>query len=419
MFSLDLGLQYLLSLGEKLRRGEIEARHVFGDDEPDAGHAEGTESREDKRADALHILVDKLKEAQRLLDTEQLEVRRLEQRLGHPAADILHHAARILAERKDTALDESPLFRAPAAQVVEAANAIHEARRNAQRALLLRRLFLHRLACPPFRPGLNPPGLVGECEGVPAGFFFLTRHPIWSMVSAFDHGGLGRNRMQPQNAGRPVASWCPGETPGREAVPAIMPRRRPIASIAAIAGVLRLFLELAAPAPVAAQAGTWTLTGKVIGTASANGRTVQRMERSTGTLILAEDGTYRAPGGILGCPMGTVVFPAEVGTWRLVSRRQILASPSNLQDEIAALRECLGFPLVIRSDHLSARLSRDGQRLRVRERVSGSARVRGVTVAFSVLARLVGTLSGPPGAPAPGGRPPALARTIAAALTDR
>ena len=35
VFSLDLALQYVLTLAEKLRRGEIEARHIFGDDEPE------------------------------------------------------------------------------------------------------------------------------------------------------------------------------------------------------------------------------------------------------------------------------------------------------------------------------------------------------------------------------------------------
>ena len=194
VFSLDLALQYVLALADKLRRGEIEARQIFGDDEPETEPAEGTESKEDKRAEAflrqvsklkrlagerdklvaeagkakttkarhariekrlviiaqavrevlletqigakhVQMLVDKLKEAQRLVDTDQHEVRRLEQRLGHPAADILKHAARIRADEKDAARTASRLFRAPAAQVVEAADAIREARRKAQQVL--------------------------------------------------------------------------------------------------------------------------------------------------------------------------------------------------------------------------------------------------------------------------------------------
>ncbi len=43
VFSLDLALQYVLNLGDRLKRGEIEARHVFGDDDATA------ESRPDGR----------------------------------------------------------------------------------------------------------------------------------------------------------------------------------------------------------------------------------------------------------------------------------------------------------------------------------------------------------------------------------
>src|SRR5438128_11612431 len=61
VFSLDLALQYVLTLAEKLRRGEIEARHIFGDDEPETEPAEGTESKEHKRAEAFLRQVSKLK----------------------------------------------------------------------------------------------------------------------------------------------------------------------------------------------------------------------------------------------------------------------------------------------------------------------------------------------------------------------
>jgi RNA polymerase primary sigma factor len=194
VFSLDLALQYVLTLADKLRRGEIEARHIFGDDEPETEQTEGTESKEDKRADAflkqvsklrrfagerdklvaeagraktskvrhariakrlqiikhavrdvlletqigakhVQMLVDKLKEASRLIETDAHEVRRLEQRLGRPVADILKHAARIRADEKDAARTASRLFRAPAVQVVEAADTIREARRKAQQVL--------------------------------------------------------------------------------------------------------------------------------------------------------------------------------------------------------------------------------------------------------------------------------------------
>jgi len=61
VFSLDLALQYVMNLAERLRKGEIEARHIFGDDEPETEPVEGTESKEDKRADAFLKQVSRLK----------------------------------------------------------------------------------------------------------------------------------------------------------------------------------------------------------------------------------------------------------------------------------------------------------------------------------------------------------------------
>jgi RNA polymerase primary sigma factor len=194
VFSLDLAVQYVFNLAERLRAAEIEARHIFGDDEPETEPAEGAETKEDKRADAflkqvsrlrrlagerdklvserdkprtsktrrvriekrlevigralrdclletqigakhVMLLVDKLKEAQRLIDMEHIEIRRLEQRLGHSPTEILKHAARIRADEKDASRVASRLFRAPAAAVVEAADVIREARRKSQQVL--------------------------------------------------------------------------------------------------------------------------------------------------------------------------------------------------------------------------------------------------------------------------------------------
>jgi RNA polymerase primary sigma factor len=194
VFSLDLAHQYVIALSERLRHGEIEARHIFGDDEPEAEAAEGTEVKEDKRADAflrqvsrlkrlageraklvaererprtskvrrsriekrlviirlavrdcllemqigakhIMLLVDKLKEAARLIGAEQIEIRRLEDRMGHSAAEIMKHAARIRADDRDASRSASRLFRVSAAHVVEAADVIREARRKAQQIL--------------------------------------------------------------------------------------------------------------------------------------------------------------------------------------------------------------------------------------------------------------------------------------------
>ncbi len=199
VYSLDISLQYVLTLAERLRSGEIEARHVFGDDDQEAtataaDTAEGAEPKEDKRTegflrqagklrrlaterqklvaerersrtskvrkekiarrlelirlavrDALmeltvgvkHInaLVEKLKEAQKVIDTGHLETRRLEQRMRNPATEIIKHAGRIRGEEKDANRIASRVFHASATLVVEAADTIREARRRSLQVL--------------------------------------------------------------------------------------------------------------------------------------------------------------------------------------------------------------------------------------------------------------------------------------------
>jgi RNA polymerase primary sigma factor len=197
VFSLDLAVQYVLGLADRLKRGEIEARHVFGDDDAaatsEAAEAGDNGPREDKRADAFlkqvsklrrlvgereklvsergktrtsktrkvaiskrleiieqnireslletkigakHVtsLVDTLKEAHGTIDRDQVSVRRLEDRLGHSGTEVIRHAGRIRAEEKDARQTASRLFHAPAAQVLEAGEIIKEARRRIKQA---------------------------------------------------------------------------------------------------------------------------------------------------------------------------------------------------------------------------------------------------------------------------------------------
>ena len=197
VFSLDLALQYVLNLAERLRKHEIEARHIFGDDDQTgetAEQVEGAEPREDKRADAflkqvsrlkraagerdrlvherdkartskarreriekrlavirgqvlecllemqigtkhITLLVDKLKETNKALDDEAILVRRIEARYGHPVSEVLRQAGRIARDEKDAARTASRMFRAPAAQIVETAEHVREARRRSQQVL--------------------------------------------------------------------------------------------------------------------------------------------------------------------------------------------------------------------------------------------------------------------------------------------
>jgi RNA polymerase primary sigma factor len=78
VFSLDAALTTVINLGERLRGGEIEARHVFGDEEStgessgEGAAAENAGPREDKRADAFLKHVSRLKrlagEREKLVD---------------------------------------------------------------------------------------------------------------------------------------------------------------------------------------------------------------------------------------------------------------------------------------------------------------------------------------------------------------
>jgi RNA polymerase primary sigma factor len=195
VFSLEAAVDYVVGLGERLREGEIDSRHVFGEDDATetqqaADAPEGP--REDKRADgflrqvsrlkrlaterqklaseagrartskmrkarigkrldsmagtardllletkigARHIgnIVERLKEAQRRIDIAQREVQRFESRFGQPTATILKHAPR-LRETKDVKAARS-LFRAAPDVVVDAAAKIREHRREMQDVL--------------------------------------------------------------------------------------------------------------------------------------------------------------------------------------------------------------------------------------------------------------------------------------------
>src|SRR6185369_3309671 len=61
VFSLDLALEYVLNLAERLRREEIDARHIFGDEEQETEQVEGAETKEDKRVGAFLKQIGKLK----------------------------------------------------------------------------------------------------------------------------------------------------------------------------------------------------------------------------------------------------------------------------------------------------------------------------------------------------------------------
>src|SRR5262249_35972114 len=61
VFRLEAALKYVPNRGERLRSGEIEVRHVYGDDDQPTEQAAEAEGREDRRTDAFLKQIAKLK----------------------------------------------------------------------------------------------------------------------------------------------------------------------------------------------------------------------------------------------------------------------------------------------------------------------------------------------------------------------
>ncbi len=74
VFSLPLALQYVLNLADRLRDGEIDGRHLFGDEEEEPANAEGAPEREDARVAAFLKHVARLRrlvnEREKLVETK-------------------------------------------------------------------------------------------------------------------------------------------------------------------------------------------------------------------------------------------------------------------------------------------------------------------------------------------------------------
>jgi RNA polymerase primary sigma factor len=189
VFALDIAQQYVIGLGDALRTGEIDARHVFGDEETEVA-TEETEQRDDgrsqlflkqvtrlkrlageqeklqrdlqgkrlskvrrdrllKRRDQLvkamrelldsmatgksHItaIVDRLKAAEAIVNKAQQLVYASEKRTGKPVAELLRVAQRVRAGGKNAPKAMAGIRRMGATQLVEATDAIREARRAA------------------------------------------------------------------------------------------------------------------------------------------------------------------------------------------------------------------------------------------------------------------------------------------------
>ncbi|MCC6846875.1 MAG: RNA polymerase sigma factor RpoD [Deltaproteobacteria bacterium] len=108
VFSLPLALQYVLNLADRLRDGEIDGRHLFGDDEEEAANGEGaSEQREDARVGAFLKHISRLR---RLVnEREKLVAERGKKKTSQKAATKIDQRLEAIKPSIHGVLSEVPL----------------------------------------------------------------------------------------------------------------------------------------------------------------------------------------------------------------------------------------------------------------------------------------------------------------------
>jgi RNA polymerase primary sigma factor len=136
VFSLPLALQYVLNLADRLRDGEIDGRHLFGDDEEEAANGEGaSEQREDARVGAFLKHISRLR---RLVnEREKLVEEKAKKRTSAKAAAKMEQRLEAIKPSIHAVLSEVPLG---ARQVTVIVDKLKEAiaTLDAQRAVIRR-----------------------------------------------------------------------------------------------------------------------------------------------------------------------------------------------------------------------------------------------------------------------------------------
>jgi RNA polymerase primary sigma factor len=190
VFSLPLALQYVLNLADRLRDGEIDGRHLFGDEEEEPANAEGAPEREDARVTAflkhiarlrrlvnereklvelksgkkrvsaknlkrveqriesikpavhsvlaevplgarqVNVIVEKLKEAIAVIDTQHGVVRKYEGETKRDSKELVQLGERVARGQKDATRSVVATLKRSAEQVAQIATDIKEARKR-------------------------------------------------------------------------------------------------------------------------------------------------------------------------------------------------------------------------------------------------------------------------------------------------
>jgi len=112
VFSVPLALRYVLSLGDKLRQGEIEARHIFGDDEEEIDAA----GKEDQR---VELFLGRLSGLKRLAGERERAEHLLHKRLPQKERERAAKKLADVRERAQEVLMALPLGRRHITIIVE------------------------------------------------------------------------------------------------------------------------------------------------------------------------------------------------------------------------------------------------------------------------------------------------------------
>ncbi len=112
VFSVPLGSRYVLSLGEKLKDGEIEARYIFGDEEEEAAEAtEATEVTEVKEDHRIELFLSRMTPLKRLVRERDQNEEQLHKRLSLKDREKVAKKVTELRHKIEGALSSLPLGR--------------------------------------------------------------------------------------------------------------------------------------------------------------------------------------------------------------------------------------------------------------------------------------------------------------------
>ena len=108
VFALPLALQYVLNLADRLREGEIDGRHLFGDEDEEPAGAEGAPEREDAR---VVVFLKHVARLRRLVNEREklLQLKSGKKRISAKGLEKVEHRLEAIKPSSHAVLAEVPL----------------------------------------------------------------------------------------------------------------------------------------------------------------------------------------------------------------------------------------------------------------------------------------------------------------------